>query len=68
MEMIKDNLLHLLLHLFLFTKDHTSFTFNGSLLKLTILKDIREDFYRSRNVIFKDFGVVGRLFSRGVSI
>jgi len=66
--MIKHNLLKLLVHLLLFSKNNITFSLNRSVLKFRILKDIGNDVNSFRNVLPKALGIIHSLFTRRVRV
>ncbi len=62
-EMVKDDLLHLLLHLFGLAKDHVALPLDGGLLQLRVLQDVGQDVDALRDVAIEGFGEVDRVFA-----
>lgn len=67
-QVVENNLLHLLVNLFLLSQDNISFPFNSTLLQLGVLEDIRDDSNSRSNILLESFGVIDGLFSRSVGV
>jgi hypothetical protein len=57
-EVVEDNLLELLVNLFLLTEDHITLALDSSGLKLGVLEDIGEDVDGLGNIVVEGLGVV----------
>jgi hypothetical protein len=68
MEMVKHNLLVLLVDLLLLTYDDVAFALNGAALELGVLEDVGDDVDGLRDVLAEALGVVNRLLTRSVRI
>jgi hypothetical protein len=62
-EVVKDNLLELLVNLLLLTEDHVPLALNGSRLQLRVLQDIGEDIDGLGDIVVEGLGVVDGVFS-----
>jgi hypothetical protein len=62
-EVVKDNLLELLVDLLLLTEDHVPLALNGGRLQLRVLQDIGEDIDGLRDIVVEGLGVVDGVFS-----
>lgn len=66
--MIENDLLHLLVHLLLFSKNNITFPFNRLRLQFGILEDIANDVYRLVDVLPETLGIIDSLFPGGIGI
>ena len=68
MEMVKDDLLVLLVDLLLLTQDDVTLALDGAGLELGVLEDVGDDVDGLRDVLAEALGVVDRLLARGVRV
>lgn len=68
MQVVKDDLLELLVHLLLLTKDHVPLPLDGRLVELRVLENVREDVNSLVDVLVERLGVVDGLLPRGVGV
>ena len=66
--MVENDLLELFVYFFLFTENDFSFSFDCRFLKLTVLKDVRNNADACTDIMFEAAGVIDGLFTGGVSI
>jgi hypothetical protein len=67
-EMVKYDLLVLLVDLLLLAQDDIAFAFDGATFELGVLEDVGDDVDRLGDVLAEALGVVDRLLARGVRI
>jgi len=67
-EMIKHDLLVLLVNLLLLTQDDIAFALNGTSFELGVLEDVGDDVDGLRDILAEALGVVNRLLTRSVRI
>jgi hypothetical protein len=67
-QVIKDNLLHLLVNFLLLAKDDIALTFDGIAVQGRVLKNVCEDLNRLGDVRLEGLCVVDGLFARGVCV
>jgi hypothetical protein len=65
---IKNDLLHLFLHLLLLTQDCTAFLFDSTRVQSTVLEDIGQNINSLSHILFEAASKVDRLFTGGVGI
>lgn len=68
MQVVKDDLLKLLVHLLLLTKDHVPLPLDGRLVELRVLENVREDVDSLVDVLVERLGVVDGLLAGGVGV
>lgn len=68
MEMIKQDLLVLLVHLLLLAQNDIAFALDGAAFELRVLEDVGDDVDGLRDVLAEALGVVDRLLARSVRI
>ena len=68
MEMVKDDLLVLLVDLLLLTHDDVALALNSAAFELRVLQDVRDDVDGLRDVLTETLSVVDGLLARGVGI
>jgi hypothetical protein len=68
MEVIKDNLLELLVDLLLLPQDNITFPLYGGVLQLRVLQNVRDDVDSDGDILAETFGVVYSLFTGSVGI
>ena len=68
MEMVKDDLLVLLVDLLLLTHDDVTLALNSAAFELRVLQDVRNDVDGLRDVLTETLSVVYSLLARGVGI
>jgi hypothetical protein len=67
-QVVKDDLLELLVHLLLLTKDHVPLPLDGRLVELRVLENVREDVNGLVDVLVERLGVVDSLLAGGVGV
>jgi len=67
-QVIEDNLLHLLVDLLLLAEDDIALTLNSLVVQGRVLEDIREDLNRLGDIGLEGLGVVDSLLARGVGV
>jgi hypothetical protein len=67
-QVIKDNLLHLLVNLLLLTENDITLTLDGIVVQGRVLENVREDLDRLGDVGLEGLGVVDSLLSRGICV
>ena len=67
MQVVEDNLLHLLLHLLRLADDHIALPLDGRFLQLGILQDVGQDVDTLRNVVVEGLGEVDGVLALGYS-
>ena len=68
MEMVKQDLLVLLVHLLLLAQNDIAFALDGAAFELRVLEDVGDDVDGLRDVLAEALGVVDRLLARSVRI
>lgn len=68
MQVVEDDLLHLLVDFLLLAQDDVAFALDGRSLQLAVLQDVGEDVDSGRNVIVEGLGVVDRVLARRVGV
>ena len=68
MEMVKDNLLVLLVDLLLLTHDNVALALDSAAFELRVLQDVRDDVDGLRDILAETLGVVDGLLARGVGV
>lgn len=67
-QVVEDNLLHLLVHLLLLTQDDVSLTLDSGWLELGVLQDVGEDVDGGGNVGVERLGVIDGVLTGGVGV
>lgn len=67
-EVVKNNLLKLLIDLFLLPENNAALPLNGRILELRVLQNVADDVHGHRDVFAEAFGVVNGLLAGGVGI
>lgn len=62
MQVVKDDLLELLVNLLLLTQNHVSLTLDSSGLQLRVLQDIGEDVNGFGDIVVERLGIVDSVF------
>lgn len=62
-KVVKDDLLELLIDLFLLTEDHIPLTLDGGLIELGVLEDIRKDLDGLADILLERLGIVHGAFA-----
>jgi hypothetical protein len=60
---IEDNLLHLLIHLFLLAENDIALTLNGLGVELRILQNVGENINGSGDIVVEGLGIVDGVFT-----
>ena len=68
MQVVKDNLLHLLVNLLLLAKDDIALTLDGIVVQGRVLENVGEDLDRLGDVGLEGLCVVDSLLARGVGV
>lgn len=68
MQMVKNDLLHLLIHLLLLPQYNIPLPLNSRILQLRVLQNIRNNINRLRHVLAEALGVVHRLLAGRVRV
>ena len=67
-QVVEDNLLHLLVHLLLLPENHVALAFNRRLLELGVLENVADDVDRLADVLAEALRVVHSLFTGSVRV